>query len=55
VAASKPIYARDENDCDGDQVGVHRTSLVCRSPLGYGIALYEVGLCKGWQIWSVPL
>jgi hypothetical protein len=33
--------------CDGDHVGVHRTSLVCRWPLGYGIAQYEAG---GWAL-----
>jgi hypothetical protein len=50
VAASKPIYVRDQNDCDEAPVSVYRTSLVCRWPLCYGVAL-----CKDWQIWFVPL
>ena len=32
-----------------------RTSLVCRWPLGYAVAYYEVGLRKDQQRWSVPL
>ena len=52
---SKPIHARDQNDCDEAWVGVRRTSMVVVGLFTVGLRTWEVGLLRIYRARFIPL